>query len=156
MSANTNLDQNSNICKVNLQNTPNSIETNELYKIAVNKFKSGDYINAIKLFQNLNIRSEEINHEYIKCLAGSYHANKEYSVAYFWYQYAYSIDNINNIDCLYYMALLKFEEKKLLSAKTIFKLFLANSNNAKHITLIEKAKIYLEMITLKEGKINVN
>ncbi len=123
-----------------------------LYKAAVNKFNAGDYESAINLFQALNIQSSANDYFYIKCLAGSFHANKNYQSAYFWYQYAHIKNPKVNVDCLYYSGLTKFEQHDFAAAETLFNEFLSAKDVNQYVVLIKHAKNYLEIINFKKEK----
>lgn len=120
----------------------------QLYEKAVMMFRVGDYSMAVHLFKLLILKFG-VNAEYVKCLAGSLHANGELMVAGFWYNYAYSIDTLSHGECLYYSALVSFEGRDFVTAQNNFNKFLQQCKHVSYEKMIKKSKLYLEVIEFK-------
>ncbi len=107
-----------------LMNLPelNEKERNFLYNLAANKCQTGDFKNAVPLFQLL-VLLEPKNYLYIKGLAGTLHGLGNYLEALELYRVVYLLDKNLNIDTLFYMGDCLLNLKKLGEARENLELF---------------------------------
>lgn len=113
-----------------------------IYNLGVKFVSIGDYEHAIKLFQFLLIYNP-FNIDYLKALAGSLHAIKDYENAYSAYFTAYDLDKENQKDCLFYLGACSFYLKKTETSIEYLKEFLISSQDKK---MNARAKLFIKQI----------
>ena len=108
-----------------LANLPNlsDKERNYLYNYATNKCQTGDFKNAIPLFQLL-VLLEPGNFIYIKSFAGALHGEGRFAEAVELYKVVYLLDVKLHCDTLYYMGDCLVNLKMYDEARTNLNLFL--------------------------------
>ena len=117
-------------------------ELTYIYNLGVKFVSVGDYEHAIKLFQFLLIYNP-FNIDYLKALAGSLHAIKDYEKAYSTYFTVYELDKENQKDCLFYLGACAFYLKKSDMSLEYLKEFLIGSQNKK---MNARAKLFIKQI----------
>lgn len=78
-------------------------ETKYLYALAIQKMHLQDYKNAIDLLMFLSTSNPDET-QYLKALAGCLHADEQYRRAIFFYEFVFSREPANNLDCLFFLA----------------------------------------------------
>ncbi len=120
-------------------------ELTYIYNIGVKFVSIGNYDQAIKLFQFLLI-SDPVNIQYLKALAGSLHAIKDYKNAYNAYFTVYGLDQENQYDCLFYLGACAFYLQDLDAANKYLNEFLVNSQDKK---MNARAKLFIKQLESK-------
>ncbi len=117
-------------------------ELNYLYNLGVKNFKTKSYSRALSVFEVLT-SIDPINNLYMKAMAGTYHAMKNYLAAIVTYNYCYGLDSsTNNDDCIFYTAVCLFESGDFTKARIEFDKFLAKKEtNAPELN--KQAELFL-------------
>lgn len=124
----------------------NSDELIYLYNQGVKAFQIGNYTKALSMFLLL-VKHDPTNLNYIKALAGSMQATKDYLSAAIMYKYAFSLSSGVDYDTLFYAGVCFYEAKHYQMAKSNLSEYLVNQcSNKNNEEKINKSKMYLNMI----------
>lgn len=112
-----------------------------LYQLGAVKFHSGDYEGAKSVFLLLNM-TNATNLKYIKSLASCYQQQGNYAQAAAMYHIAYLLARSHELDCLFFSAYCRLENKESALARNQFKQYIEEV--AKDSQYLARAKLYLK------------
>ncbi len=118
-------------------------ESEFLYNVATKRFLIGDYKTAYACYYVLSTHNP-LDSLYIKSLAGCAQKQKEYEQAFYYYRFAYELNN-NEIECIFYAAICLFYLRDYEFSLIHFQDFLQVETNQES-KLIKRTNEYIAII----------